>query len=255
MYGMRKRGAFRDLRTFCLFIGYPRSGHSLVGSIINAHRHAVVSHELDVMRYVKWRFRRGQILALILARDSAFGENQRTWTGYSYVVPDQFQGSFEKLLVIGDKKGGRTTSRLRENPKLLDRFRRTIKLPIRLVHVVRNPYDNVATMALRSEQSLDRSIERYAESLDTNAEIMSLLGPESVLTLRHESFIMDPEGTLRDVCSFLQLDAPDEYLASCATIVFDTPRETRHEISWTADQRSAIERCVEKHLFLADYRF
>ncbi len=40
---------FADLERFWSFIGYPRSGHSLIGSLINAHPDVVVCHELDTL--------------------------------------------------------------------------------------------------------------------------------------------------------------------------------------------------------------
>jgi phage terminase large subunit-like protein len=44
------RNRFHDVGVFCIFIGYPRSGHSLVGSLLNAHPEVIISHELDVLR-------------------------------------------------------------------------------------------------------------------------------------------------------------------------------------------------------------
>ena len=43
----RYRDDFDRVERFCLFVGYPRSGHSIVGAVLNAHRDAVISHELD----------------------------------------------------------------------------------------------------------------------------------------------------------------------------------------------------------------
>ena len=43
----RYRQEFAAVERFLLFVGYPRSGHSIVGALLNAHRDAVVSHELD----------------------------------------------------------------------------------------------------------------------------------------------------------------------------------------------------------------
>ena len=40
-----------QLERFCLFVGYPRSGHSLVGSLLDAHPDIAISHELHVLRY------------------------------------------------------------------------------------------------------------------------------------------------------------------------------------------------------------
>ena len=35
-----------------MFIGYPRSGHSLIGSLLDVHPNAIVAHELDALKFV-----------------------------------------------------------------------------------------------------------------------------------------------------------------------------------------------------------
>src|SRR5262245_20008172 len=55
MRACRRRGPslWRNVRGFCLFAGYGRSGHSAIASVIDAHPQAAVSHELDaVARYL-----------------------------------------------------------------------------------------------------------------------------------------------------------------------------------------------------------
>ena len=42
-----------DVKTLCLFIGYQRSGHSLVGSLLDAHPRMAIAHELDALFYLK----------------------------------------------------------------------------------------------------------------------------------------------------------------------------------------------------------
>lgn len=34
------------IHTFVLFVGYPRSGHSLIGSIMDAHPNVIIAHEV-----------------------------------------------------------------------------------------------------------------------------------------------------------------------------------------------------------------
>jgi hypothetical protein len=43
--------AAAEIEAFALFIGYPGSGHTLLGMLLNAHREAVIVHELKVLRY------------------------------------------------------------------------------------------------------------------------------------------------------------------------------------------------------------
>jgi hypothetical protein len=38
---------FSNVRTFILFVGYPRSGHSLIGSIMDAHPNIIIAHEVQ----------------------------------------------------------------------------------------------------------------------------------------------------------------------------------------------------------------
>src|SRR3989344_1389974 len=38
---------FSSVRTFILFVGYPRSGHSLIGSIMDAHPNIIIAHEVQ----------------------------------------------------------------------------------------------------------------------------------------------------------------------------------------------------------------
>src|SRR5919108_3530136 len=58
----RLRSVFRDVQVYCLFVGHGRSGHSIVGSLIDAHPEAVVSDELDAARYIARGFLRDQVL-------------------------------------------------------------------------------------------------------------------------------------------------------------------------------------------------
>lgn len=54
--------------------------------------------------------------------------------------------------VIGSKKGDMTTKLLvkSENMDVLTQLQQYLGVPIKFLHVVRNPYDNIATMLLRA---------------------------------------------------------------------------------------------------------
>lgn len=54
--------------------------------------------------------------------------------------------------VIGSKKGGVTTKLLvkSENMGALKELQKHLGISIKFLHVVRNPYDNIATMLLRT---------------------------------------------------------------------------------------------------------
>jgi hypothetical protein len=203
------RDLFAGIERFCLFIGYPRSGHSLVGSLLDAHPEMIIAHELHVLRYLRYGFGRDQIFALLLERSRAHAEAGRSATGYSYAVPNQWQGRFRHLRVIGDKRGGTSIRKLSARPQLLARLRQRIGLPLRLVHVVRNPYDNVATIYRRGRsRDLAESIDHYFRMVAGVERLRAGLPPGEILDVRHDDLLDDPARELVRLCGFLGVEAP-----------------------------------------------
>lgn len=121
LHSRRSTEFFRDLRTYCMFVGYPRTGHSLIGSLLDAHPRVVIGHELDALRLFQSGFRRPQVFHLLLENSRKMAAAGRGHSGYSYAVPDQWQGRFETIQVLGDKKGATSALRLYLDPRLLDK--------------------------------------------------------------------------------------------------------------------------------------
>jgi hypothetical protein len=248
------RGAFDDVETFCLFVGYPRSGHSVLGSILDAHPDAVIAHELDVLKLVRFGYRRGPLFSLLLRNARRFGRAGRAWSGYDYQVPGEWQGRHRRIHVIGDKMGASTNRQLQRRPELAQRLRALVRVPVRMIHVTRNPYDNIATMARYSGDSLPVTVDEYFSLCHGVAQLRAR-EPSSVLDVRHEALIADPRSTLRGVCDFLGLDPSPAYVEACASIVFDAPRRTRFDVEWSDALIGEVSDRLGEHSFLAGYSF
>ena len=246
---------FAGVERFVLFIGYPRSGHSLVGSFLDAHPDAVVAHERDVLQLMRHGFSREQVFWLLLERSRAFTDAGRAWTGYEYAVPNQWNGRFRHLRVLGDKKGGNTARQLVAEPHLLHRCESFTSLPHRYVHVTRNPFDNIATIAKRSDVPLAAATDRYLALVGAVAKARADYGPAEWIDLRQEDLIADPPAFLTRLCSFVGLDVPEDYLKDCASIVFAEPRKTRTSVEWPAALKARIEAAIAETEFLRGYRF
>ncbi|MCI0710673.1 MAG: hypothetical protein L0154_10980, partial [Chloroflexi bacterium] len=149
----QNRHLFQDVNTFVIFIGYPRSGHSLVGSLLDAHPNAIISHELHALKRLHRGYSQEQLFYLIYQNSRDNARKGREETGYSYLVPGQWQGKYTQLKIIGDKKGGKTAELLAAYPQMLNELFRTIKHPIKFIHVLRNPFDNITSMILRGEDT------------------------------------------------------------------------------------------------------
>jgi hypothetical protein len=248
-----------------MFIGCPGSGHSLIGSLLDAHPQMAIAHEVDVLRFVRARFSRRQLLQLILDNvelAAKAGRVQTAYSGpstgrveYSYAVPNQWQGRWQELKVIGDKNAGESTKRLGAKPDLLTDLAERVRLPLRVIHVFRNPYDNISTMARRRSVQLSVAIRSYFSRCDTVAGISEALPEGQVHHVRHESFIDDPEQNLAEVCRFLGVRAARCYLQDCARIVYPTPHASRLEAPWTSDLIRRVATEMARLPFLKGYTF
>jgi hypothetical protein len=251
----RRNPSFGDLENFCFFIGYSRSGHTLIGTALNAHPEVVISHELDAVRYIRHGFRRRQLFSLILQRDQHFGTMGRTWSGYKYDIPDQFQGRYERLRVLGDKRARSSALQIAEQPRLLDRVRREVGVPLKVLHVTRNPFDNIATEARRHKMSLTEATTWYEQICEAVQRVRPLLDPSELLDVRYEAFAADPRGCLAEICRFIDVEPSSPYLEACAAIVWPSTNRTRDAVAWTPAERNGVERLIEKFSVLGEYTF
>jgi hypothetical protein len=243
------RHDFTRVESFVAFAGFPRSGHTLIGSLLTAHPDAVVAHELDALRYVQHWTDRDALYGLIARQDRKFAAAGSVWTGYNYSVPGQWQGRYRTLRVIGDKKGGTTARRLADQPELLDRLRATVPVPIRFVIVTRDPNDNIARMATRDGTSLDQAIDGYFHRAAAVARLTRLA---DCFCLTHEDFTAEPAASLTELAGWLGLDADPGWATACAALVRPAS-SARDDVTWDLDALRRVRRMTAENDLLAGY--
>ena len=247
---------FRDIRTYCMFVGYPRTGHSLIGSLLDAHPNIVIAHELDALRLINRGFSRRQIFNLLLENSRKIAASGRNHSGYSYQVPNQWQGKFEQLQVLGDKKGATSAMRFYREPQLLASVRQEIGDPLKFVHVIRNPYDVLATMTRRSpRRTLATHIDVFFRLCSSIESLKTRVEPKEIFDVRLESFIDDPKPHLKKLCSFLGVKAAAAYLDDCASIVFKSPKRSRFDIEWDQESIAKVGERMAAFSFLSGYSY
>lgn len=249
------KNAFKNLKTYCMFIGYPRSGHSIIGSVLDAHPNIVIAHELDALRFLKAGFNESQIYYLLIENSRLFTQHGCRWGRYGYVVPNQWQGTFTDLTIIGDKKGGMSTVRIARSWRLFEKLIETVNLNIKFIHVIRNPFDNITTLAVKQTRSLTKAMQQYFNMCRTNSMIISRVDETQVFELHHNGFIDDPQQWLSRLCNFLGVETNDDYLNACASIVFKQPHQSRHKIEWSQNNIDIVHTLGRQFEFLQRYSF
>lgn len=256
--GYRVRHLFEQVNTYATLIGYARTGSSLLGALLDAHPNVVMGSEANDLKYVLAGFSRQQLYYLLHKSAADFAQNQAAMrSGYSYAVPGQWQGRHQEIRVIGEKHALGTALRLFVRPYLLQRLRTLVGIPVKFIHIYRNPYDCIVTETLknRSGWSLEHNVQMYINVCDTVDWVRSQTDSNHFLDFKHEDFVADPRAQLRRLFSFIDVEVPDELIEACASIVHSKPNRTREKVEWTPALREQVEITIARWPYLHGYGF
>ncbi len=170
-------------------------------------------------------------------------------------MANQHQGSFENLRVIGDKFGGITAVQLTARPQLLDALRRTVGVPLRVLHVTRNPFDNITTLSHRMHTSIAQGTARYAKLSRSVHIVMEMLEPAELLHVDYDAFVAAPSSGLTEMCRFLGVEVDPAYLRDCSAVVWPRTRRTRDSAQWSTDDIAAVQSLLDTYPTLRHYSF
>lgn len=254
-----------ELTSYICFVGYSRSGGSIVAALMDAHPQLVVAHELDVFAqdaegaitpYLAFA-ERDVLFERTIGESFKFGERRRgqrvreDGTRYysSYQVEGGSQGVYEDVRAIGTKNAVESSLVAeRFGPAPFHALAEQAGLELRFVHVVRNPYDNIATMRrIHGERSVLRYRRRAA-----GVQVVKDAG-FAVLDVHLDDVIEDPGRELSRICAFYGVDADADYLERCAALVADQPSRTGETVEWNDEDLDGIASVIEAYDWLARY--
>ena len=150
-YGRLSQATINRVEKFVFFVGYGRSGHSIIASMMDAHPNIIIAHEFYL--FDKWAtkvpsVRKKSSLFNDLYRNSyksalqGWRTPQKDQKGYTLELGEAWQGRFDQLKVIGDKTAGDTAMKCHHSPEkfkeMYQGLQDTVGIPIRVLHVVRN---------------------------------------------------------------------------------------------------------------------
>ena len=272
--------AVKSVSRFLFFVGYARSGHSIIANLLNAHPHIVVSHDYSV--FSRW------------AEEPRLHEN-KTWfinallsNSWKYHVGSKMDGSEKtfsiessiswqslyksRIQVIGDKAGATTVRLFRKNQsafvKTYKEMKKHLKIPINVVHVIRNPYDNIAAMILRNRNYNNKNLNStniYYNNTDLKVYILNYFKqvqtvikmiktiPLRTMNVYIEELLSNPKQVMHKLCSFLHVECSNTYLHQCANSVYSSVTFPRDLVHWSLSNIELVNQNVRKINFLNRY--
>jgi len=263
VYGFRYRRTFKSVKNFCFFIGHARSGHSFIGALLDAHPEAIMGMEIHALKLVSQGYSKNQIYYIILNNSRKFRSAlNNVWTGYSYAVPNQYQGRYKTIKVIGDKRGGSTSVMFRNDFSIYEKLQSLVKCQVKILHVIRNPFDNISTMVTRNlmegaeptHKDVLFKINQYFDKVRIVANVKEGLDLE-ILDIHHEDFVTKPEIELRKILAFFVFHPYDDYINDCSSVVYKEPHKSRHKFKWSDDLINQVNSLINEYPHLKRYSF
>lgn len=252
--------AYKNVKTFCLFIGHNKSGTSLIGSLLDAHPNVILADEVNALAYVSAGFKQDQIYHILLKgsrRELMKGRvTARRLKPYSYLVPGQWQGRYSTLQVIGDSTSGSSTQRFAREPDLLQRLERSMAgVEVKFIQVIRNPFDPISAMMIRGKRSFENAIEHYFANSESLVELRKRIDSSNLMPVRYEDFINGSGSDLENICHYLGINADSDYLKACQSILHKHPDKSRQMVKWEDKWIRIVEDKIGQYDFLQGYSF
>jgi hypothetical protein len=244
----------KEMTSFCLFIGYPRTGHTLVSSIIDAHPDAIISRKPASVGLVP-HFSGNQIVELCLRNSKKVATNINTKMKYEYNIPGQWQGRYRNIKVVGNRNAPVTLDAFSHSPGLHKQLKNKLGSNIRFIHVVRDPFDTISRIEIQNKLSFEDAASWFLSLCKQYSDFSNRLPEQDQLihTIHLEDLISDPKLEISTMLNFLELEVDEEFLSACASIIWSKPSKTREKRAWTAKDRDLVNNISSQFDFLQHY--
>eukprot|EP00039_Didymoeca_costata_P004908 m.76975 g.76975 ORF g.76975 m.76975 type:complete len:337 (-) comp12594_c0_seq1:24-1034(-) len=236
-----------------LFVGMPRTGHSLIGALLDGHKNVIVSNELDLLHWGSYKA--SKVFSGIISNSVYCAKvAHREQAGYNFDMPGSWQGSWEgdNVSYIGDKKGGGTVGvflgNFERGWEKLQSLKTAVGLNVTLIHVERNAFDTIGRQYIRRLWEMKRPQLPYNSTLAKNQAstktkvqrriLWSIASHyEEMLNMIHkirrkavadgmqwveissEQFSKNPLGSVQDLCYELKIECTTSFVKQVEALV------------------------------------
>lgn len=241
-----------DLRAYLLIVGNARSGSTLVGAILDGHPRMVVANESSASARFWHGLDRDAILEDLLGnaeRNAAMG---RPSEGYTYQVGPPPSRKTD-IRIAGDKVFNPATLLLHGDHRLIPSLEERLGVPVLVIYAVRNPFDTIATMHLRSGAPIADRVRWYFMHCEAAEAIRDRLPAGRFIESHHDDLLATPEGELERLGGFLGVPGDPGHVGSVKTMLFAAPRRTRSQVEWNRTDVAAVRAGIGRFSCLSRY--
>ncbi|KAL9984583.1 hypothetical protein ACROYT_G006893 [Oculina patagonica] len=284
---------YKTVDTLLLFVGYPRSRHTLLSALLDGHPHIVLANEYSVFSRIskgQTFTDRNKMVDELVTSSKQFLErggkgkvmqgSLGNTTNFGFYMEGYWQGTYDRYIkVIGDKTAWYTALVFRDLSKdsvkrLIDNIENDYKVKVKFIHLIRNPFDIVSTITLRrtrqqeggarfSDHSeklddpklLQQSISRLSRWVEGSAIAREILDRDTILDVNGLELVQKPVETMATICQFIGISCSEDFLQACAKVVDPKPSITRHYVVWPQELLDQVYSMINTYPFLSHYTF
>ena len=261
--------SIKHLETVCLPIGMPRCANQVLACALTAHPNiimciqtrALLSWLNNTKTYGEFYATKKLLFDMLRQNKEIQPDKKDHKRRYNFhLIPNQWQGRVRQLSVIGDCSPRDNMEVLAEQKyQMLKVFRKNIKVPLKFIFFVRNPYDIVSSQVIRSysreekKEIMKSCFNRFIKYCKLGKKLIDKSSPDQVFLWRLEDHIADPQQKLSELCSFLNIESTQAYLDDCAKIFYKKPSRSRYFIDWHDDYKAQVAAAIEQYDFFSGY--
>mmetsp|Transcript_13417 Transcript_13417/g.26793 ORF Transcript_13417/g.26793 Transcript_13417/m.26793 type:complete len:520 (-) Transcript_13417:100-1659(-) len=266
---------FENVKSYVMFLGTARSGHSWIGSCLDAAPDSMIANEFDAWEsFVGTNYTTRQDLFADLARNSYLCGKYGRMQVYNYSIPGMWQGKlrYNRQWVVGDKKGGGSTKLLARlfgnQPWLNDEMAKAqktffvnfvnfVKVPSKFIIVLRNPFNIISTGSRYKHKKLVNYLpkvpnEKMYELLNLTLQDLWARGNLGELDQWHvvtmESFANNTKYEMKALCKFVGITCPAALINAIDNQTHHIVHDTFNLVLWTKPQIEHINSFISKYL-------
>lgn len=236
---------------FILFVGYPRSGHTIVANILNSHPNILISDEVGIMKFSK--LTKEKIRNSIIKKSNEVDIKYTSVYGNVNYTEDNIEKN--KITIFGDKHANKNTmfinSKFDKIYKLNDIFN------LNLIHVIRNPYDMITTNFIRRGRKWDNNIYKIINHFNTLFKTVENIKEKyDMFDIYLEDLIKYPYNNITELFHYVGIQRLDnEFLSYVSSKLLDNANKSRILYDWQDDQKQLVQNMISKYKFLKGYKW
>ena len=152
------------------------------------------------------------------------------------------------------------------------------QIPVIVIHLVRNPFDMIATHTVIRVQNKshlaqhrwDHHVTKLRPSVKKLSNMVQFFRNLSsgvlaiqrdwdsnfrMLEIHHADFVRNPQKILQQICDFLDVDCHEDYLDACDSVAFKTLSKSRCLLDWPLEIVESVNNLINEFPFFNRYSF